>query len=312
MKLNHQTTSPRHTRHGFSLIELLVVIVIIGILMALILPALNGARIRAKITAVATEITQLDQALVSFESKFKSLPPSSLTIPVNAASWSAADRQKILRIWDQFDFSTCGGLGSTAAGIPGAYPASPVYLNGAECLVFFLGGVNANPDPSGTPQFIGFANNSQYPWAIYPQNRDVPFFENFNLRMLDLDGDNAREFKDSLPDQESPYLYFSSQGKSYDKMNSLTAYDDFDVNGPWIDPMGVPHDGRDNPKDLSSIYLGSDGKTPLRDQGYQIISPGIDKLYGLGGVYTDGEELKGARKDEADNITNFSGGVLRP
>ncbi|RLT09272.1 MAG: prepilin-type N-terminal cleavage/methylation domain-containing protein, partial [Planctomycetota bacterium] len=81
MKLNHQITSPRHSRHGFSLIELLVVIVIIGILMALILPALNGARIRARITQVSTEITQLDQALVSFENRFKSLPPSSLTIP---------------------------------------------------------------------------------------------------------------------------------------------------------------------------------------------------------------------------------------
>lgn len=299
MKLTHHTTSPRHTRHGFSLIELLVVIVIIGILMALILPALNGARITARITAVSTEITQLDQALVSFESKFKNLPPSSLTIPVNAASWSAADRQKILRIWDQFDFSTCGGLGSTAAGVPGAYPASPVYLNGAECLVFFLGGVNANP--TGPAQLIGFANNEQYPWAVFPQNRDVPFFDNFNPdRLVDLDGDGALEFLDSLPDQATPYLFFSSQGKSYDTTNSATAWDAFDVHG-----------GMTNSADMTSIYLGADGRTPLRNQGYQIVSPGLDRQYGVGGVYTDGEEITGARAVEADNISNFSGGILK-
>jgi len=300
MKLKSKSPRRIHHRPGFSLIELMVVIVIIAILMALILPALNAARLSARITAVSTEMTQLDQALVTFESKFKSLPPSSLTIPTSAALWSAADRAKILRVWDQFDFSTCGGLGSTSAGMLGSYPGAPVYLNGAECLVFFLGGVNSNP--TGPPQFIGFATNPQLPWAVYPANRVGPFFENFIAdRLVDLDGDGAKEFLDSLPDQSTPYLFFSSQGKSYRKANSATAYDDFDVHG-----------GPSNPSDMTQIYLGPDGRTPLRDQGYQLISPGLDKLYGIGGVYTDGDELTGTRIGEADNITNFSGGVLRP
>ncbi|MDA1232820.1 MAG: prepilin-type N-terminal cleavage/methylation domain-containing protein [Planctomycetota bacterium] len=313
MKLNHKTKHKHTTRDGFTLIELMVVIVIIAILMALILPALNGARLAARITAVSTEITQLDQALVSFENKYKSLPPSSLTIPVDAASWTAADRQKILRVWDNFDFSTCGGLGSTSAGTPGAYPASPIYLNGSECLVFFLGGVNANP--TGTAQLIGFSASSEHPWAVYPQNRVIPFFENFKPdRLVDIDGDGALEFLDSLPDQSTPYLFFSSQGKSYDRANSGTAWDDFDVHG-----------GMTNSMDMGFIYLGADGRTPQRNQGYQIISPGLDKQYGFGGVYTDGTELidkdlnsngssepNELRAVEADNITNFSGGVLKP
>lgn len=279
-------------RSGFSLIELLVVIVIIGILMALVLPAIGGARLAARETAVSTEITQLDQAIVSFKARFGIEPPSSLTIPTSATGWSAADRQKVTRIWGQFNFTSLGGF-------PGGYPASPINLNGAECLVFFLGGVNAGTPTS--PQLIGFSKNPQTPWSTTGANRDVPFFDGFDVdRLVDIDGDNAVEFIDGLPDQRTPYLYFSSQGKSYRLTNSATLFDDFDVHG-----------GPTNSADMSAVYVGANGTTPLRANGYQIISPGLDGLYGVGGAYTNGDECVGPRAAEADNITNFSGGRLK-
>lgn len=292
--MKHHTAFPTkaNRRSGFSLIELMVVIVIIGILMALVLPAIGGARRRAQETKVSTEITQLDQAIVRFKERFGIEPPSSLTIPTSLATWTPVDRQKISRIWDQFDFATLGGL-------PTGYPSSPITLNGAECLVFFLGGINSGPP--GQPQLIGFSINARTPWTISGQNRVTPFFENFSTdRLVDMDSDGALEFLDPLPGQQTPYLFFSSQGKSYRKTNSATAWDDFDVFG-----------GMSNPKDMSSIYLGPDATTPLRAQGYQIISPGYDGIYGVGGVYTDGSECKNNRAGEADNITNFSGGRLQ-
>jgi len=291
MKRQSKPSAPRLHRPGFSLIELLVVIVIIGMLMALILPAIGGARIRAREAAVSTEITQLDQAIASFKARFGSEPPSSLNIPLSATTWTAEDRQKITSVWDQFDFATLGGRG--------AYPATETHLNGAECLVFFLGGINSNP--SGVPSLIGFSKNPRTPWNKDAGNRDVPFYDRFTPdRLVDLDGDRALEFLDGLPGQTTPYLFFSSQGKSYRKTNSATSYDQFDVFG-----------GPTNPKDMSSIYLAADNKNPQRAQGYQIISPGLDGQYGIGGVYTDGAEITGTRSVEADNITSFTGGRMK-
>ncbi len=298
MKLNPKPTSPRHTRHGFSLIELLVVIVIIGILMALILPAIGGARRTARIAQVSAEITQLDQAITSFKARFGVEPPSSLNIPISAAGWTPEDRQKVLRMWDQFDFAICGGLKGDGIN-PNTYPPTEVHLNGAECLVFFLGGLN-NGTPTA-PQLIGFSKNPRTPWSVAGENRDGPFYDRFDpARLVDIDGDGAIELLDSLPDQKTPILYFSSQGKSYRKANNPAAFDDFDVHG-----------GLMNAQDMLFLYLGSDNKTPERAQGYQIISPGSDGLYGSGGKYTDGSELTGVRAAEADNITNFSGGELK-
>ena len=65
----------RSSLHGFTLVELLVVITIIGILVGLLMPAINAARESGRRTQCTNQLKQIVTAMVNYETANRSFPP---------------------------------------------------------------------------------------------------------------------------------------------------------------------------------------------------------------------------------------------
>ncbi len=385
---------------GFTLVELAAVILILAVLIALLLPALNGALKTARNAAVGGEIDQLAQALASFKAQYGDYPPSRIYLAENG-DYTVITSNASLGITGASQDITLGQLAqrSVAAlrkffprvvlntsGLPvftgpnytrwydfngNGVVDGPYVLQGHQCLVFFLGGI-----PFQTASgygMTGFGKDPTNPFTNnlntstnYSNNRQAPFFE-FNPGRLVLDPTNPYTalafpqipgYLDSLGNtlgngQINFYAYFSAYGNGgYDPNDVNFTETDAYLNGPIgltfnvtfpvpvgatitntsVSPAPNPYTSALTAPFNVTIPLAT---TYFNPQTFQIISSGVDGLYGVGGQYTPnvtGEALPldtttnpagnsnyidpstpmdtSIRIRERDNITNFHNGKL--
>lgn len=102
----------RHSRtlHGFTLVELLVVIAIIGVLVALLLPAVQAAREAARRAECTNKLKQIGLATSLYESAMQEYPPGGVTTKVccknpHYMTWTIAilpylEQQQLFDLYD--------------------------------------------------------------------------------------------------------------------------------------------------------------------------------------------------------------------
>ena len=161
----------RIVRRAFTLVELLVVIAIIGILIALLLPAVQSAREAARRSQCSNNLKQLSLGVLSYESAKKKLPPGKLTagLALDYTNWAIEILPYIeeTSLWSQYNFSKVNCQLGTAL-IPGNEQVTQAQLKGMQC-----------PDDQNAGQLIapevdpsaGATNGSQMGHRIVSRRR---------------------------------------------------------------------------------------------------------------------------------------------
>ena len=371
--MTRTTPSPhRRGRRGFTLVELLIVIVIISVLMALLIPVIAAAVRKTNDARVVAEINTLATALETFKGKYGDYPPSRIML----SEYQGIDTSQYNSTLASFTGWRAGtnlnpGTPDITVGLlyersmrfmrkffpkavfpppnysPGSAPLAwndyngngqpdPgfIYLEGHECLVFFLGGIPLNDGQSFS--MSGFDKNParrftspslNAPTAMRSDNREAPFHEFNGSRLIDNDGDGIPGYVDTMnTGSNSRYLaYFSAYGNNgYDpndengEINPETndlgnlVGRTFRVNvgtgnGPVASPAPNPYTTNDP--------LSANRARFEKPNSFQILSAGGDGFYGPGGLYASGGDDRlpadaiattDDRLPEKDNLTNFA------
>ena len=196
---------PRHQcrARGFTLVELLVVIAIIGILVALLLPAVQAAREAARRTQCLSNLKQLGVAAQNYQSTYRSFPVGMLMQPglVYTESTFFIRLLPFLEeqaLYDKWDFktpannvSTNASLSRTATKINSLLCPSDIFESNPYSLP---GPASPSPSTSSPGAVPGWYSGTSYA-GNYGEGSYYVHFSQFAIRpngTLFLTGDDVQ------------------------------------------------------------------------------------------------------------------------
>jgi len=296
-------------RAGFTLIEMLVVIMIILLLVGLLLPAVQKARDAAMRAQVKSEIANIGTGIENFKTTYDVKYIPTFFILSNDYNFPPGDpwgpaltesREFYAKVWPKA-FLPPAITGGKTGFTPLANDVFRIQLDGNQLLVFLLGGVPpASSPPPGKfapwpPSFnpannrSGFLNSPTNPFGFAngaenspPQANQAKLFFDFNPKRVDNNGHFHDPYWKVVTDPNDPtinlsvYYYFSSKhGNDYDYWGRVYA-PIFNPGGAAGGPTLAGGYGFMNP------HVGLDAKY-VEPNGYQIVSAGKDQTPSAGG-----------------------------
>ena len=267
-------------RSAFTLVELLVVIVIIGILVALLIPTIGAAMSAAKVGRMGVELGQITSSLEAYKTEMGAYPPdfanADAALDIKQMTNHMARKFRNRQPQDQSQFDVTG-------------------LDPAEALVFWL---------------YGFSKDAKFPLARrealdptaavrIPLKGTNPFFDFDQSRLMDKDGDGYPEYYPQ--DSEMPYVYVRNDNYGVETAPG---------SGMFAANLIPVLNGNVSIRAYAAQIVGTAVQRFAEPEKFQIICAGLDGEFGAGAisqlaVYPDG--IGYAESDE-DNLTNFSGG----
>jgi prepilin-type N-terminal cleavage/methylation domain-containing protein/prepilin-type processing-associated H-X9-DG protein len=163
---------------GFTLIELLVVIAIIGVLVAMILPAVQMAREAAKRTQCVNNLKQIGLAFNSYHSDFNTLPPGRTRSTVNGQGHCFSAFAQILPQYDQSAIYNSINFDHSADRSVQNLTARMQVIETFICPTDFLRVLRSGSGPNS----YMLATGTKYRYA----QSDGIFYENSSVRMQDI------------------------------------------------------------------------------------------------------------------------------